>query len=239
MRRGLPHRRHPRIDCRAVAPGLLGVRSVEMTERRTQPHPIEVESYRIMQARVDFSAWPEPARSVVARMVHSTADESFSVSALVGFDAVPRIIAALDARSTVVCDSRMVAAGIPSVSAFTDVVCALDFDTTDAGADGHQRDETRSAAAISRAAAAHPSGAVWVIGNAPTALARLVELARLGRVEPSGVIGLPVGYVGAAEAKAELWRSPLAGISITNRGERGGSPVAAAALNSIARLRLP
>ncbi len=210
-----------------------------MTERRTQPHPIEVESYRIMQARVDFSAWPEPARSVVARMVHSTADESFSVSTLVGFDAVPTIIAALDARSTVVCDSRMVAAGVPAVSAFTDVVCALDFDATHADADGHQRDETRSAAAISRAATAHPSGAVWVIGNAPTALARLVELARLGRVEPSGVIALPVGYVGAAEAKAELWSSPLAAISITNRGERGGSPVAAAALNSIARLRLP
>ena len=192
-----------------------------------------------MQARVDFSAWPEPARSVVARMVHSTADESFSVSTLVGFDAVPTIIAALDARSTVVCDSRMVAAGVPAVSAFTDVVCALDFDATHADADGHQRDETRSAAAISRAATAHPSGAVWVIGNAPTALARLVELARLGRVEPSGVIALPVGYVGAAEAKAELWSSPLAAISITNRGERGGSPVAAAALNSIARLRLP
>ena len=210
-----------------------------MTEQATQPHPIEVESYRIMHARVDFSAWPEPARSVVARMVHATADESFSASALVGAGAVPGIIAALDARSTVVCDSRMVAAGIPAVSAFTDVICALDCERSAGGAEFDQRDETRSAAAISRAATAHPSGAIWVIGNAPTALARLVALARLGRVEPAGVIGLPVGYVGAAEAKADLWSSPLADMSITNRGERGGSPVAAAALNAIDRLRRP
>jgi precorrin-8X/cobalt-precorrin-8 methylmutase len=75
-----------------------------------------------------------------------------------------------------------------------------------------------------------------VIGNAPTALARLLELAGSGAVRPAAVVGLPVGYVGAAEAKAALWRSPLRALAITNEGYRGGSPVAAAAINALAAL---
>jgi precorrin isomerase len=96
--------------------------------------------------------------------------------------------------------------------------------------------DTRSSAAIRLAAADHPDGALWVIGNAPTALRTLVELHAAGRVRPAAVVGLPVGYVGAAEAKAALWASPLRPVAITNVGERGGSPVAAAAVNALARL---
>jgi precorrin-8X/cobalt-precorrin-8 methylmutase len=95
---------------------------------------------------------------------------------------------------------------------------------------------TRAAAAIALAAQRHPEGALWVIGNAPTALARLLALHERGEVEPAAVIGLPVGFVGAAEAKAALWAGPLAARSITNVGERGGSPVAAATLNALFRL---
>jgi precorrin-8X/cobalt-precorrin-8 methylmutase len=98
------------------------------------------------------------------------------------------------------------------------------------------RARTRAAAAVEVAAAEHPDGALWVFGNAPTALARLVELNAAGSVHPAAVIGLPVGYVGAAAAQAALWSSTLRSIAITNVGRRGGSPVAAAAVNALVRL---
>ncbi len=193
-------------------------------------HPIEEESYRIMRARVDFSRWPAGARGVVERMVHATADESFSETALVGDGFVAAAVSALESGAAVVCDSRMVVAGVPALAGRVQVECYLD--RVPRAAPG----TTRSAEAIELAAAEHPEGAVWAIGNAPTALHRLLELHEAGAVSPAVVIGLPVGYVGASEAKAALWESPLCAISLTNAGRRGGSPVAAAALNALARL---
>jgi precorrin-8X/cobalt-precorrin-8 methylmutase len=125
----------------------------------------------------------------------------------------------------------MVAAGIPRVGATSEVLCYLDRVT--ARPEGRA---TRSEAAVDLAAGDHHQGAVWVIGNAPTALARLAALHQAGRVEPAVVIGLPVGYVGAAEAKEALWASPLGTIAVTNVGRRGGSAVAAAAVNALHRM---
>lgn len=194
-------------------------------------HPIEVESYAIMAGLVDLTRWPEPARHVVARMIHATADESFATSTRIGPEAVAAGVEALHRRAPVICDARMVAAGVPGVAAVCDVRCYLD--RVPGPVDGRS---TRSEAALELAAAEHPEGAVWVIGNAPTALARLIELHASGRVRPAAVIGLPVGYVGAAEAKQALRESRLFPVSITNEGRRGGSPVAAAALNALFRL---
>lgn len=197
----------------------------------TEPiHPIEAESYAIMAERVDLSGWAGGDRHVVARMIHATADESFADSTRIGSEAVAAAVAALRSRAPVVCDAQMVVAGVPTVARLTEVRCYLD--RVPAAAPG----STRSAAAMDVAAAAHPEGAIWAIGNAPTALLRLLELHRAGTVQPAAVIGLPVGYVGAADAKAGLWASGLGSISITNEGPRGGSPVAAAALNALARL---
>lgn len=190
-------------------------------------HPIEAESYRILGERVDLSAWPDGARDVVARMVHATADESFALTTRIGEGAVQAAVAALTAGAAVVCDARMVVAGIPAVAG---AVCLLD-EVPEAPPGG-----TRSAAAIRLAAGRHPDGALWVVGNAPTALFALLELAATGAVRPAAVVGLPVGYVGAAEAKEALWASNLRRVSITNRGARGGSPVAAGAVNALARL---
>lgn len=190
-------------------------------------HPIEAESYRILAERVDLSAWPAGARDVVARMVHATADESFATTALIGEQAVEAAIAALNAGAPLVCDARMVVAGIPSVAG---AVCLLGEVPEAAPGD------TRSAAAIRLAAQRYPDGALWVVGNAPTALVALLELHAAGAVRPAAVIGLPVGYVGAAESKAALWASGLRSLAITNTGVRGGSPVAAGAVNALARL---
>ena len=196
-------------------------------------HPIEEESYRIMRSRVDFSRWPAGARDVVERMVHATADESFSETALVGDRLVAAAVSALQRGAPVVCDSRMVVAGVAAVASRCPVECYLDRVPRAGSA------TTRSAEAVQLAGTEHPEGALWVVGNAPTALQRLLELHEAGVVSPSAVIGLPVGYVGASEAKAALWESPLGVISVSNTGRRGGSPVAAAALNALARLAWP
>jgi precorrin-8X/cobalt-precorrin-8 methylmutase len=193
-------------------------------------HPIEVESYAIMAGRVDLSSWPPGARDVVARMIHATADESFADTTRVGPAAMEAALAALRGGAAVVCDAAMVVAGIPAAARMVAVHCYLDrVPVAPAGG-------TRTAAAIALAASDHPDGALWVIGNAPTALTALLELHAAGRVRPAAVVGLPVGYVGAAEAKAALWSSALGRVAITNTGPRGGSPVAAAAVNALVRL---
>jgi precorrin-8X/cobalt-precorrin-8 methylmutase len=190
-------------------------------------HPIETESYRILAERVDLSGWPPGPRDVVARMVHATADESFATTARIGDRAVPAAVAALASGAPVVCDARMVVAGIPSVAG---TVCFLDR------VPGAPPGDTRSAAAVRLAGERHPDGALWVIGNAPTALFALLDLVAAGTVRPAAVVGLPVGYVGAAESKAALWAGDLRTIAVTNTGNRGGSPAAAGAVNALARL---
>jgi len=189
-------------------------------------HPIEVESYRILEERVDLSAWSGGARHVVARVIHATADVSFAASMRIGAQAVEAAVAALARRAPVVVDAAMVAAGTPGV----ETLCYLtDVPSAPPGS-------TRSAAAVDRGAADHSDGAVWVVGNAPTALNRLLHLHAAGVLRPAAVIGLPVGFVGAAAAKAALWDGPLGPVAVTNVGERGGSPAAAAAVNALVRL---
>ncbi|HKA83440.1 MAG TPA: precorrin-8X methylmutase [Acidimicrobiales bacterium] len=189
-------------------------------------HPIEAESYRILHERVDLSAWPPRARHVVARMIHATADVGYATSARIGVRAVDSAVDALTHRAPVIVDSTMVTAGTPRLA----TTCLLDqVPVAPPGS-------TRAAAAFALAAHRYPEGAIWVVGNAPSALIELLARQRLGEVDPAAVIGLPVGFVGAAQSKAELWAGPLAPVAITNTGERGGSPVAAAALNALHRL---
>jgi precorrin isomerase len=188
-------------------------------------HPIEAESYRILEARLDLSGWPPGPREVVARVVHATADCDFAGTLVVDEAAVAAGIGALRAGAVVVADAEMTRAGVTGTGA----VCYLGEIAPDAP-DGL----TRSAAAMRLAAARHPEGAVFAIGSAPTALVELLRLAGTGAVRPALVVGLPVGFVGAAEAKEALRRSGLAAVS--NVGEKGGSAAAAAAVNALARL---
>jgi len=193
----------------------------------TPIHPIEVESYRILEERVDLSPWPAREQAVVARVVHATADVELAATMRIGEGAVAAAVAALDRGAPVVCDAHMLRVGLTGL----DAVCLLDeVPTAPPGS-------TRSAAAIALAAERFPDGALWVVGNAPTALAELLRLHAVGRLRPAAVIGLPVGFVGAAEAKAALWDGPLRQVAITNVGEKGGSPAAAGAVNALARLR--
>lgn len=185
-------------------------------------HPIEIESYKILRARVDLSHLPPLSRAVAERVCHASADLSFAASLILDEDALRAGRAALRAGAPVYADARMVAAGVTS----RDVTVPL----TDPRVPDLARrlGTTRSAAAMGLAAVEAPAGAVWVVGNAPTALMALLETPPRA---PALVVGLPVGFVGAAEAKAALAASGLP--AVANRGERGGSAVAVATLNAL------
>ncbi len=193
-----------------------------MTAAARSVHPIEVRSYEILRSRVDLSALPPLTRAVVERVVHASADLDYVTDLVCDEDALAAAAAALAAGAPVVADVAMVAAGITA----REVVCRL----PDAGALAAQAAITRSAAAVRLAAEQVGDGAVWVVGCAPTALEELLRLAADG-LRPALVIGLPVGFVGAAEAKAALRASGLPAVS--NVLEKGGSAVAAAACNAL------
>jgi precorrin-8X/cobalt-precorrin-8 methylmutase len=185
-------------------------------------HPIEIESMGILRSRYDFSRFAPLSRAVAERVCHASADLSFADSLLLDEDALRAGRAALAGGAPIYADARMVAAGITS----RDVRVPL-ADPRVAGL-AEQLGVTRSAAAMALAAREAPPGAIWVVGNAPTALFQLLQAPP---VAPALIVGLPVGFVGAAEAKAALAASGLP--CVANRGERGGSAVAVAAVNAL------
>ena len=194
-------------------------------------HPIEAESYRILADRIDLTRWPPASRAVVARVIHAAADVGYGDTLVLDETACRAGVAALAAGAPVVADVEMVAVATRRAGS----VCLLDEGRVLAAERRAAEPQlTVSAAAMRIAARRWPEGAVVVVGNAPTALVELLRLARAGEVAPALVIGLPVGFVGAADAKEALRASGLP--SISNRGERGGSAVAAAALNALWRL---
>ncbi|SCG45433.1 precorrin-8X methylmutase [Micromonospora halophytica] len=186
-------------------------------------HPIEAESYRILRSRVDLTHLPPLTRAVTERVVHASADLAYVTELVCDEAALAGGLAALRAGAPIVTDVWMVAAGI--TRAGREIVCPVAEPATAelAAATGL----TRSAAAVRVALDRVGPGAVWVVGCAPTALAELITL----DAAPALVVGLPVGFVGAAESKAALRASGLPAVS--NVGEKGGSAVAAAALNAL------
>ena len=185
-------------------------------DSRSRVHPIEVESMQILRSRVDTSHLPPLTRAVVERVVHSSADLAYVTDLVTDEDALRAGQAALLAGAPVVADVHMVAAGITT----RDVVCRVKDASASEGL-------TRTAAGVRLAYAQVGPGAVWVVGNAPTALFEILAL----DVRPALVVGLPVGFVGAAESKQALRDSGLPAVS--NVTEKGGSAVAAAALNAL------
>lgn len=184
-------------------------------------HPIETESYRILRGLVDLSSFGPLGRAVAERVVHASADLEYAESLVLDEAALTRGLEALRRGAPVITDVSMVAAGITT----RETVCFVSdpracFLSDELGI-------TRSAAGFRLAAEEVGSGAVWVVGNAPTALFELLDLG----ADAALVIGLPVGFVGAAESKEKLLRSGLP--AMANRGPKGGSAVAAAALNAL------
>ena len=184
-------------------------------------HPIEEESYRILRGLVDLSHLGPLSRAVAERVIHASADPEYADSLVLDETALEAGLDALRCGAPVVADVGMVAAGVTAWEArcFVSDPRARELAETSG--------ITRSAAGFRIAAEEVGPGAVWVVGNAPTALFELIELG----TGPALVVGLPVGFVGATESKEALLGSGLP--AVTNRGPKGGSAVAAAALNAL------
>jgi precorrin-8X/cobalt-precorrin-8 methylmutase len=185
-------------------------------------HPIEVASMTILRSRYDFTRFAPLSRAVAERVCHASADLSFADSLVLDEQALTAGRDALRAGAPIYADARMVAAGVTT----RDVTVPLaDPRVIPLAA---ELGTTRSAAAMRLAVGEAAAGAVWVVGNAPTALFQLLETPPPA---PALIVGLPVGFVGAAESKDALAASGLP--CVTNRGERGGSAVAVAAINAL------
>ncbi|WP_142213678.1 precorrin-8X methylmutase [Streptomyces sp. SLBN-118] len=191
------------------------------------------QSFATIRAEADLAGLPADVSQVAVRMIHACGmvdlvrDLSFTA------DVVARAREALRGGAPILCDVAMVASGVTRkrLPAGNDVVCTLsDPSVPDLAA---KLRTTRSAAAL-ELWRDRLEGAVVAVGNAPTALFRLLEMIEEGAPRPAAVIGVPVGFIGAAESKDALAEHPSGLDHLVVRGRRGGSAMAAAALNAIA-----
>ncbi|MFC5721462.1 precorrin-8X methylmutase [Streptomyces gamaensis] len=191
------------------------------------------ESFATIRAEADLGGLPPDVARVAVRMIHACGMVDLVRDLAYSPAVVRRAREALLAGAPILCDANMVASGVTRkrLPADNEVLCAL----TDPRVPGLARElgTTRSAAAL-ELWRGKLDGAVVAVGNAPTALFHLLEMIGKGAPRPAAVIGIPVGFVGAAESKDALADSPLGLEYLVVRGRRGGSAMAAAAVNAIA-----
>ncbi|MEU2349821.1 precorrin-8X methylmutase [Modestobacter sp. NPDC049651] len=189
------------------------------------------QSFATIRAESDLSGFPEDVAQVVVRMIHACGQVDLTTDVASSPAVVSRAREALDAGAPVLCDAQMVASGVTRkrLPKDNDVVCTLNDPRTPALA--ASLGTTRTAAAL-ELWGDRLDGAVVAIGNAPTALFHLLEMVAAGAPRPAAVIGIPVGFIGAAESKEALAASDLDFLVV--RGRRGGSAITAAAVNAIA-----
>jgi len=191
------------------------------------------ESFSIIRREADLSGFEFDLARVVVRMIHACGMTDLARDVQASADAASAGMSALRAGAPLLCDATMVANGITRsrLPRKNEVICTLsDARTAELAA---KLQTTRSAAAVElwRDSLA---GSVVVIGNAPTALFHLLDMLEDGSPRPALIVGIPVGFVGAAESKAALAANRLAIPYLTVRGRRGGSAIAAAAVNALA-----
>ncbi|MFI7586851.1 precorrin-8X methylmutase [Spongisporangium articulatum] len=198
---------------------------------------IYVESFATIRREADLSAFAPDLAQVVVRMIHSSGMVDLTTDLDASPNAVKAARTALQGGAAIFCDAQMVASGVTRsrLPADNEVICTLNDPAVPALAASLQT--TRSAAAIDLWGD-RLEGAVVAIGNAPTALFRLLELLRDGAVpRPAAILGIPVGFIGAAESKRALAENPLGLDYLVVHGRRGGSAMAAGAVNAIASER--
>lgn len=199
-----------------------------------RPDEIETESFRIILQELGAHSFSPHELPIVQRVIHATADFEYACLLVFSPTAIVAGIQALRSGCRVLTDVQMTAVGISQayLQRFSGSVrCAIREPETTSLA--HEEEITRSAAAIRRMAADLP-GAIVALGNAPTALFELLRLAQEEGLRPALVVGVPVGFVNAAESKAALQQSDLSYITV--QGRKGGSTVAAAIVNALLRL---
>ena len=196
---------------------------------------IYLRSFAMIRAEARLSRFSAAEERVAVRIIHACGMVEAAADIYFSPGAAERAAAALAAGAPVLCDARMVAQGVTRarLPRGNEVICTLD----DPRVPELARDSatTRSAAAM-ELWRPHLAGAVVAIGNAPTALFRLLEMLDAGAAPPAAVIGMPVGFIGAAESKEALIADARVPV-IAVRGRKGGSAMAAAAVNALASER--
>jgi precorrin-8X/cobalt-precorrin-8 methylmutase len=197
------------------------------------PEEIYLKSFETIRGEADLSGLPEVTHDIAIRMIHASGMTDLPGMLRIDPRLPGAVRDALNRQATILVDSEMVRTGIiaRNLPAGAEILCTLNDPRV--REIGTERRTTRSAAAVSLWEP-YLSGAVVVIGNAPTALFALLELIDGGASLPAAIIGMPVGFVGAVESKEELAANPR-GIPIaTLLGRRGGSAMASAAFNACA-----
>ena len=189
------------------------------------------QSFATIRAEADLAGLPDDVAQVAVRMIHACGQVDLVQDLAHSPAVVERARQALDAGAPVFCDAQMVASGITRrrLPRDNDVICTLNHPRTPRLA--AELGTTRTAAAL-ELWGERLGGAVVAIGNAPTALFHLLEMVAAGAPRPAAVLGIPVGFIGAAESKDALAASDLDFLVV--RGRRGGSAMTAAAVNAIA-----
>jgi precorrin-8X/cobalt-precorrin-8 methylmutase len=191
------------------------------------------QSFATIRAESDLSALSADEAQVAVRMIHSCGMVDLVEDLAFSPDVVAKARGALQSGAPILCDVQMVASGVTRrrLPADNEVVCALaDPRVPDLA---QRLGTTRSAAAV-QLWGERLDGAVVAIGNAPTALFHLLDLLRSAPWRPAAVLGMPVGFVGAAESKQALAQSDLGLAHVVVHGRRGGSAITCGALNAIA-----
>lgn len=197
----------------------------------TSPDAILAESFRIIEAEVGAHAFDALEWQVVRRMIHACGDVELARAVCFQQDAVRAGINALRRGTPIVTDGRMTLSGINRAALqalHIEVHCFID----DAGVkrQAEETGRTRSACAMEKALA-EIGPAIYVVGNAPTALATIAAAVREGRIKPALLLALPVGFVGVLESKQQALALDVPLIAV--RGRKGGSAIAAAAVNAL------
>ncbi|MBD2316968.1 precorrin-8X methylmutase [Phormidium tenue] len=191
------------------------------------------KSFATIRAEANLSILPPDLEVVAVRLIHACGMTDIVSDLAYSEDVVKIGRAALKNGAKILCDAQMVANGVTRkrLPANNPVICTLN--EPEVAELAQQIGNTRSAAAI-ELWRSHIEGSIIAIGNAPTALFRLLELLDQGLPKPAVILGFPVGFVGAIESKAALAENSRGVPFLTIHGRRGGSAMAAAALNALA-----
>ena len=204
-----------------------------MSDYLRDPAEIYRRSFATIRAEADLGHLPRALEPVVVRLIHACGMTDIVSDLAFSPDVVEAGRTALGAAAPILCDGRMVADGIgrERLPRASEIVCGLDEGGL--ASDAARAGTTRAAAAVERWRP-RLAGAVVAIGTAPTALFRLLELLDEGAPRPAAILAFPVGFIGAAEAKDALAADSRGVPFLTLRGRRGGSALAAAAVNALA-----
>ncbi len=207
-----------------------------MDDYLKDPIAIEEKSFAMIKAASELGHLDDEQQQIAMRLIHTCGNPDIVQQLRISDSAIAKGINALNNKASVLCDVEMVRNGLTKRFLEVEPLCFLNH--AGVAETAKQRHESRSMCALSHWKD-NLDGAIAIIGNAPTALYRLMEMIEQGTTKPSLIIGIPVGFVGAAESKDYLWNNHKSlGIEcITILGRSGGSALAAGAFNTLIRLK--